>query len=77
MTDEKDAGMIRFGDTGIELARKLDEEDRLAGFRDRFYSDGEDCIYLDGNSLGRLPLSAVDMVRKTVEEQWGSRMIRG
>lgn len=40
----------------FELAKQLDLNDKLAGFRNHFLipktSDGKDCIYLCGNSLG-------------------------
>ena len=36
-------------------AGELDAADPLAGFRDRFVRDDESLLYLDGNSLGRLP----------------------
>ena len=34
-----------------EFAEKMDREDKLAAFRDRFYLR-EGIIYMDGNSLG-------------------------
>jgi kynureninase len=34
-------------------------------------------LYLDGNSLGPLPVAASERVRRTVEEEWGGRLIRG
>ncbi len=37
-------------------AQELDQQDELAPFRDEFVVDDPDTIYLDGNSLGRLPL---------------------
>jgi kynureninase len=36
-------------------ARDHDERDPLARFRDRFVIHDQDLVYLDGNSLGRLP----------------------
>jgi kynureninase len=43
-------------ETNPEFARKLDENDSLSDFRNQFYIDDDKTIYLDGNSLGRLPL---------------------
>jgi kynureninase len=34
-------------------------------------------IYLDGNSLGPLPIAAVDRVARTIAEEWGGELIRG
>src|SRR5258708_38652452 len=34
-------------------------------------------IYLDGNSLGPLPVAATDRVRGMMTEQWGRQLIRG
>ena len=33
-------------------------------------------IYLDGNSLGPLPLAALDRVRHTMADEWGNQLIR-
>jgi kynureninase len=46
-------------------------------FRDRFTIDDPELLYLDGNSLGRLPKWTVEVMRDLVERQWGSRLIRG
>lgn len=50
-------------------ARELDQQDPLAAYRDRFHiplhSDGKECIYLCGNSLGLQPKS----VRQYVEQE--------
>ena len=58
-------------------AATLDAQDELAGFRSRFVNDDPQLIYVDGNSLGRLPNAASAHLRNTVEQQWGSRLIRG
>ena len=47
------------GGAGMAVTRddalQLDADDPLAPFRDRFVIDDEHRLYLDGNSLGRLP----------------------
>jgi len=58
-------------------ARELDRQDELAHFRDEFVVDDPDLIYLDGNSLGRLPKRSAARVRDVVEREWGRRLIRG
>ena len=63
--------------TEERYALYLDEADRLAGFRDRFVIDDPDLIYLDGNSLGRLPKSTVPHLEKVIQEEWGKQLIRG
>jgi kynureninase len=54
----------------------LDAQDPLAAFRDRFLDDGE-TIYLDGNSMGRLPKAAVPRLREMAEHEWGTILVRG
>jgi kynureninase len=63
--------------TDAAYARELDAQDELAAFRDEFVIDDADLIYLDGNSLGRLPIRAASRMREAVEQEWGSRLIRG
>jgi kynureninase len=64
-------------DTSVEFARRLDEADELTSFREEFVFPEPDLIYLDGNSLGRLPHRTVDRMRRAVEEEWGRDLIRG
>jgi kynureninase len=54
----------------------MDAADPLAGFRDRFVVADPDLIYLDGNSLGRLPAATADAVAAVVREQWGDGLVR-
>lgn len=55
---------------------KLDASDALASFRDRFVIDDPGLIYLDGNSLGRLPRATVDRLDHLVREEWGRGLVR-
>jgi len=55
--------------------RSWDAADPLAGFRDRFALP-EGVIYLDGNSLGALPLQTAARLKTVVEQEWGEGLIR-
>ena len=55
----------------------LDAADPLATFRDRFVVADPGLVYLDGNSLGRLPKSTAERLREVVEGEWGEELIRG
>jgi kynureninase len=60
-----------------EFAVQLDQEDSLASYREQFVANDPDLIYLDGNSLGRLPKPVIERMKKAVEEEWGTDLIRG
>ncbi len=59
-----------------EHALALDAADPLRGFRDRFVDEDPNRIYLDGNSLGRLPLATRDRLAAIVA-QWGAQLVSG
>ncbi len=61
----------------FEEAQALDAADPLARFRDEFVIDDPDLIYLDGNSLGRLPRRSAARVQAVVEREWGQALVRG
>ncbi len=61
----------------IQEARGRDAQDPLRSFRDRFVVSDPDLVYLDGNSLGRLPIATRDALRHAVESEWGNELIRG
>src|SRR3712207_5176668 len=63
--------------TDAAYAAELDARDRLASFRDRFVIADPNMIYLDGNSLGRLPKAKAVLADELVRRQWGQRLIRG
>jgi kynureninase len=57
--------------------RPLDSADPLASFRDRFVMGDPSIVYLDGNSLGRLPRATADRIARVVGEEWGGELVRG
>ena len=57
-------------------AEAADAADPLAAYRDRFVDDEPHRIYLDGNSLGRLPVSTRDRLAAMAAE-WGERLVGG
>jgi kynureninase len=58
-------------------AELLDQADELSSFRKEFYIKDQSLCYLDGNSLGRLPLATIDRVSKFLTEEWGSELVDG
>lgn len=56
-------------------AQERDRKDPLATFKASFFHP-ENEIYLDGNSLGKLPLKAKEKIALVVQEQWGENLIR-
>lgn len=63
--------------TDIEFAKEMDAQDGLASFRNEFVINDPDLIYLDGNSLGRLPRRTIPYMNRVVEQEWGGWLIRG
>ncbi len=59
-----------------EDAAALDGEDRLGSLRDEFVIEPDGPIYLDGNSLGRLPRATQARLSKLVAEEWGLGLVR-
>ncbi len=59
------------------MAEAADKADELARFRNEFVFGEEHVIYLDGNSLGRLTKKGQLRLARAVEEEWGSRLVRG
>jgi kynureninase len=50
--------------------------DELADFRSQFVIPEPHLIYLDGNSLGRLPKVTTTRLQRIVEDDWGRGLIR-
>jgi kynureninase len=56
-------------------AAELDARDPLGALRERFNLPAG-VIYLDGNSLGALPVGVHERVANVIDQQWGERLIR-
>jgi kynureninase len=63
--------------TDRQFALDLDERDPLARFRSQFVISDPNICYLDGNSLGRLPLSTMDAVNSFMKDEWGPEVVTG
>jgi kynureninase len=57
-------------------AVELDAADPLAGYRDRFALDDPTLIYLNGNSLGALPLATMRRLEHMIRSEWGADLAR-
>lgn len=63
--------------TARSTAEALDASDPLASFRAEFFhADAEQC-YLDGNSLGKLPLATQASVASFLQDEWGTELVAG
>ena len=56
-------------------SQNLDKMDELVHFKSRFYNSSNE-IYMDGNSLGKLPIQTKNQISSLVENQWGKNLIR-
>jgi len=65
-----------FSSTDRSFAEELDRRDVLSSYRSAFVSSEPGLIYLNGNSLGRLPVATSEALESTVEEAWGKGLIR-
>ena len=62
--------------TDLAYAQSLDVADPLAHFRGHFAHSDESLVYVDGNSLGRMPNASLALANDLVSRQWGERLIR-
>jgi kynureninase len=63
--------------TDRQFALDLDARDPLARFRSQFVISDSNICYLDGNSLGRLPLSTIEAVNSFMSNEWGPEVVTG
>lgn len=60
----------------LHSIRTLDLQDPLRDLRAKFRLP-EGMVYLDGNSLGAVPVTTVERMRTLIEDQWGRSVIQG
>ena len=63
--------------THPEHPRLLDEADPLRDFPSRFFVADPEVCYLDGNSLGRLPLDTKHSIESFLTDEWGTELVGG
>ena len=64
-------------DLSLTAARQMDAADPLATFRNEFVITDPDLVYVNGNSLGRLPRRTILHLKSVMEDEWGNGLIRG
>ncbi len=57
-------------------AGELDAADPLGGYRERFLTGEPGLIYLNGNSLGALPLATLRRMDSMLRQEWGTALAR-
>lgn len=60
----------------LEFAMQLDIEDDLGSYRNEFVIEEPNLLYMDGNSLGRLPRRSLERLENVVKKEWGQDLIR-
>lgn len=58
-------------------AQGLDTQDELKDYRNKFFISDPNTCYLDGNSLGRLPLATVKAINDLLTKEWGTQVVTG
>jgi len=53
-----------------------DSSSPLAEFRERFSIPDQGLVYLNGNSLGRLPMASAERMRRVVDDEWAGGLVR-
>ena len=59
----------------LDRAKELDAKDPLNAFRHKFLNENPFLIYLDGNSLGKLPIATSELLKRVIHDQWGRDLI--
>ncbi len=63
--------------TDRKTAIAMDAADPLAAFRNEFVIADPNLCYLDGNSLGRLPIATIESINDFLVNEWGTELVDG
>ena len=63
--------------TDREYALELDRNDPLAHFKAKFVVSDPQMCYLDGNSLGRMPIATVESINSFLTQEWAKELVAG
>ena len=63
--------------TDRDYALSLDAKDPLAKYKSQFVITDPDLCYLDGNSLGRLPIKTIESISNFLTKEWGPEIVTG
>ncbi len=70
--------LAQYGEpTERSTALALDAADPLAKYKQAFQISDPDLCYLDGNSLGRMPLASIKAVNDFLTSEWGTELVDG
>jgi kynureninase len=70
--------LAEYGDPTLRsTAQAIDAADPLAKYKQAFQITDPDLCYLDGNSLGRMPLASVKAVNDFLTHEWGKELVDG
>lgn len=61
----------------LQNAQERDLADVLASYQQEFVMTDTSLVYLDGNSLGRLPYRTQERLKEVIHAEWGQQLIRG
>ncbi|SVC89527.1 uncharacterized protein METZ01_LOCUS342381, partial [marine metagenome] len=60
-----------------EFIKALDQNDPLSEYQNEFHVTDKDLCYMDGNSLGRLPLKTIEKISSFLKDEWGRELVEG
>lgn len=60
-----------------ESVNLLDKNDLLSSYQNQFQVSDKNLCYLDGNSLGRLPLKTIEEINSFLKNEWGDQLVEG
>ena len=61
----------------LNQIKYLDQQDKISIFRKKFHIHDSSLIYLDGNSLGRLPKETIKDINNFIINEWGNQLVNG